>query len=228
MDTNGIILGLEGDVTCYSSGLDIGYARDFVTREESYLRTESVDNAWLGLDFGNKFSVKPTHYTVRYANGSEFQTLPRNWLFQGANDVALLKTKAATEIDPKVDPNWVTLVSHDNDPSFGDDPAFMVRTFPVPKEKQKQAYRIFRLVSTGTCADGVSKNLCFTSFEIYGTRLERNVDEEIAQDADDDKFKQKTDYPYPGTGTKYSFSKSNRYKRYYATSERVANGYLWT
>jgi hypothetical protein len=49
----------------------------------------------------------------------------------------------------------------------------MVRTFPVPKEKQKQAFRVFRLVGTGTCADGVAKNLAFTSFEIYGTLQEK-------------------------------------------------------
>jgi hypothetical protein len=46
MDTNGIIHGLEGDVSCYSSPIDVGYARDLVSREESYLITTSIDNPW--------------------------------------------------------------------------------------------------------------------------------------------------------------------------------------
>jgi hypothetical protein len=64
----------------------------------------------LGVDFGVKYAIKPTHYTVRYANFTEYSTLPRNWLLQGANDLALLKVLKTTNLAKFISPNKLLLL----------------------------------------------------------------------------------------------------------------------
>jgi len=167
-DANGLVSYI-GTTTLkvISSSQSVGKAQDFVSREKVRCWTKNQPFSWFLIDLGDSKKFNVTHYTLRYASPGT-NCCPRFWILQGSNYVSSATYK---NMDPRSDPEWITIGMHINDKSLSAD--WATRTWAIPQNAH--AFRYFRVVHTGKNsfdakgqADEWSDVFVAGGFELYG------------------------------------------------------------
>lgn len=110
------------------------------------IQTASESNARFILDFGNDKLVRPNHYTIRGRNDTDTKH-PRSWKLQGSMDGLT---------------NWVDLDTRTNNTAINQGTWFS-GSCTAPS-----SFRYLSILLTGFDSSGVTSNLTFSEFEVYG------------------------------------------------------------